>query len=100
MSQTGLLKKWKSRYWPGRNQCSRMTVSAGNRKVGVGDMQGSFYLLSLGFGISLLVLLVEVCVVRRKKRKMIDVLQKLVGSGGNGNNDAKFWQQKQFPFLQ
>jgi hypothetical protein len=66
--------------------------------VGVADMQGSFYLLSMGFLISFFVLIVELCIVRRKKKKMIDVLQKLVGSGKD--KDAKFCQQKQFPFLQ
>ncbi|OXA47123.1 Glutamate receptor 3 [Folsomia candida] len=97
MSQTGLLKKWKSRYWPGKDRCSRMTISAGNRKVGVGDMQGSFYLLCLGFGVALVVLIIEVIVTRRKKKKMIDTLKILVGGAGK---DIKFWKDKQFPFLQ
>ena len=93
MLQTGLIKKWKSRYWPGKDKCSLLTVAAGNRKVGIGDMQGCFYLLSMGFLISAIVLAVEFFVFRRQKLRMINTL--LAGV----NQLEHFWQQKQLPFM-
>jgi len=96
MLQTGLIKKWKSRYWPQKDKCSQLGLgAAGNRKVGIGDMQGSFYLLLLGFFIAAVVLVVEVSIYRRRKRKMIDTLQIIVTS----NKANQFWQQKQIPYL-
>jgi hypothetical protein len=97
MLQTGLIKKWKSRFWPQKDKCSQLTIgAAGNRKVGIGDMQGSFYLLLMGFLIALSVLVVELIIYRRRKQRLINTIQIIVAS----NQSTQFWQQKQFPYLQ
>jgi len=99
MQQTGLIKKWKSRYWPQKDKCSSTSGLAGtdsNRTVKLGDMQGSFYLLFMGFFIALIILAGEVFIYRRRKKRMINSIQIIVGS----NKNSEFWQQKRYPFLQ
>lgn len=74
MLQTGLIKKWKSRYWPQKDKCSSTSGLVGsdsNRTVKLGDMQGSFYLLFFGLFIALIILTGEIYLYRRRKKRMI-----------------------------
>ncbi|CAG7834892.1 unnamed protein product [Allacma fusca] len=96
MLQSGLIIRWKGKYWPKKDKCSSLiATAAANRTVKIGDMQGSFYLLMLGFFIALLVLGIEYVLHRRKQGKIIDSIKIFVTS----NKNTEFWQQKQYPFL-
>lgn len=76
MLQTGLIKKWKSRYWPSKDRCSMARVFGADRTrtVKIGDMQGSFYMLIVGFTVSFLILGGEIFLHRRKKKRMVNSL--------------------------
>ena len=97
MLESGLVKKWKTKFWPQKDKCSASAYGGvvSNRTVSIGDMQGSFYLLLMGFFIAFTVLMLEFCIFKRQKRRMIDTLKILVTS----NSSRQFWQQKRYPFL-
>ena len=101
MLQSGLVKMWKSDYWPKKDRCSStLAVAAVNRTVKIGDMQGSFYLLMMGFFIALTVLLVEYIIYRRKQGKMLDQIKIFVTSNKAAEFATELWHQKKdLPFL-
>lgn len=98
MLQTGLIKKWKSRYWPQKDKCSMTSglVRSANRTVKLGDMQGSFYLLFFGLFISATILGGETYIYKRRKKRMVNSIQVAVGSADKPN---QFLEQKQYNFL-
>lgn len=106
MLQTGLIKKWKSRYWPQKDKCSSTSGLAGvdsSRTVKLGDMQGSFYLLFLGLFISLSILAGEVFLYRRKKKRMIGSVQQVIVESTEKKtkkDSKKISEEKRIPFLQ
>nr|AGJ51190.1 olfactory ionotropic receptor IR93a [Panulirus argus] len=61
----GLIQKWKQDYWPKKNKCSSTAYggSDATRTVSLSDMQGSFFLLFLGFVLAAVIISVE-CVFR------------------------------------
>ncbi|RZF36404.1 hypothetical protein LSTR_LSTR003000 [Laodelphax striatellus] len=61
MHRVGLIGKWLKQYLPEKDQCS-VSVSASevnNHKVNLDDMQGSFFVLFLGFAVSILLIGIE-----------------------------------------
>jgi hypothetical protein len=96
MLESGLVKKWKSQFWPQKDKCSATAYGGvvSNRTVSIGDMQGSFYLLLLGFFLALIVLVIEFILHKRQKQRVINTLKIFVTT-----NSTQFWQQKRYPFL-
>ena len=56
--ETGLLMKWKKRWWPRHSFCARGTVTIG-KAVKLDDVQGAYYALSILCIVSCLALLAE-----------------------------------------
>lgn len=56
--ETGLLMKWKKRWWPRHSFCARGTVTIG-KAVKLDDVQGAYYALSILCIVSSLALLAE-----------------------------------------
>ncbi|XP_042864338.1 ionotropic receptor 93a-like [Penaeus japonicus] len=63
----GLIQKWKQDYWPKKDKCSSTAYGGGDatRTVSLSDMQGSFFLLFLGFLLAAVVISCE-CIFRRQ----------------------------------
>ncbi|XP_047486802.1 LOW QUALITY PROTEIN: ionotropic receptor 93a-like [Penaeus chinensis] len=63
----GLIQKWKQDYWPKKDKCSSTAYGGGDatRTVSLSDMQGSFFLLFLGFVLAAVVISCE-CIFRRQ----------------------------------
>jgi len=82
MLQLGLIKKWKSKYWPPKDRCSSAVYSGTGTKrtVDIGDMQGCFYLLLFGCFMALLILLCEKYLHYQRKMKLIGTLKIIVES--------------------
>ncbi|XP_039283032.1 LOW QUALITY PROTEIN: ionotropic receptor 93a [Nilaparvata lugens] len=76
MHRVGLIGKWLKQYLPEKDQCS-VSVSASevnNHKVNLDDMQGSFFVLFLGFAASVLLIGIEFLIkkyVIAKERRII-----------------------------
>ncbi|XP_013193622.1 ionotropic receptor 93a isoform X2 [Amyelois transitella] len=71
MQKAGLITKWLSAYLPKRDRCwktSSIAQEVNNHTVNLSDMQGSFFVLFLGFFSATTVLLIEFFYKRRKKR--------------------------------
>ncbi|KAI5639496.1 ligand-gated ion channel domain-containing protein [Phthorimaea operculella] len=71
MHKAGLITKWLSAYLPRRDRCwktSAMSQEVNNHTVNLSDMQGSFFVLFLGFFSASSVLLFEWLYHRRKRR--------------------------------
>nr|AFC91753.2 putative ionotropic receptor IR93a [Cydia pomonella] len=72
MQKAGLITKWLSAYLPKRDRCwktSSVTQEVDNHTVNLSDMQGSFFVLFLGFFSASSVLLMEWFYHRRKSQK-------------------------------
>nr|XP_034828957.1 ionotropic receptor 93a [Maniola hyperantus] len=70
MHRAGLIAKWLSAYLPKRDRCWKTSAAAqevSNHTVNLRDMQGSFFVLFLGFFIASTVLVLEWIYNRRKK---------------------------------
>ncbi|XP_050723459.1 ionotropic receptor 93a-like [Eriocheir sinensis] len=65
MQVGGLIQKWKRDYWPKKNKCSTTAYGGGDatRTVSLSDMQGSFFLLFLGFLLAAVIIAGE-CIMR------------------------------------
>ncbi|CAG9864021.1 unnamed protein product [Phyllotreta striolata] len=61
LHQVGLIQKWLQDYLPKRDRCwkNRHLIEVKNHTVNLDDMQGSFFVLFLGFVLSLVWLLLE-----------------------------------------
>uniref|UniRef100_A0A6P7FIH8 Ionotropic receptor 93a isoform X2 n=1 Tax=Diabrotica virgifera virgifera TaxID=50390 RepID=A0A6P7FIH8_DIAVI len=61
LHQMGLIEKWLKDYLPKRDRCwkNRHLIEVNNHTVNLDDMQGSFFVLFMGFTASLLILLFE-----------------------------------------
>ncbi|OQR71097.1 hypothetical protein BIW11_01565 [Tropilaelaps mercedesae] len=71
MVETGLVIRWKKKYWPKENECTvESKPQAGDiRRITIAHMEGSFWVLGAGFLISFLLLGVELL---RKRRELRD----------------------------
>ncbi|KAI8421917.1 hypothetical protein MSG28_009840, partial [Choristoneura fumiferana] len=72
MQKAGLIAKWLSAYLPKRDRCwktSSVAQEVDNHTVNLSDMQGSFFVLFLGFISATSVLLIEWFYHRRKSKK-------------------------------
>ncbi|KPJ08640.1 Glutamate receptor 2 [Papilio machaon] len=72
MHKAGLITKWLSNYLPKRDRCWKTTIASqeiDNHTVNLRDMQGSYFVLFLGFFIAFVVLLMEWMYRTRKNRK-------------------------------
>ncbi|XP_037875093.2 ionotropic receptor 93a [Bombyx mori] len=71
MHKAGLISKWLSAYLPKPNRClkiSTVTQEVSNHTVNLSDMQGSFFVLFLGFFSASTVLILEWFYNRRKRK--------------------------------
>ncbi|XP_068617506.1 ionotropic receptor 93a [Battus philenor] len=71
MHKAGLITKWLNDYLPKRDRCWKTTTAAqeiDNHTVNLRDMQGSFFVLFLGFFSALTVLIMEWMYKRKKLR--------------------------------
>ncbi|XP_059057543.1 ionotropic receptor 93a [Achroia grisella] len=71
MQKAGLITKWLSAYLPKRDRCwktSSVAQEVNNHTVNLSDMQGSFFVLFLGFFSGSAVLVFEFFYNRRRKR--------------------------------
>ncbi|KPI95866.1 Glutamate receptor delta-1 subunit [Papilio xuthus] len=71
MHKAGLITKWLSNYLPKRDRCWKTTMASqeiDNHTVNLRDMQGSFFVLFLGFFLAFIVLLMEWMYRTRKNR--------------------------------
>ncbi|KAF7278271.1 hypothetical protein GWI33_008627 [Rhynchophorus ferrugineus] len=61
LHQVGLIQKWLEDYLPKRDKCwkKKRSIEVNNHTVNLDDMQGSFFVLFLGFIIALLVIIGE-----------------------------------------
>ncbi|XP_066943243.1 ionotropic receptor 93a-like [Macrobrachium rosenbergii] len=61
MQTGGLIQKWQKDFWPKKDQCSVTAYGGGDatRTVSLSDMQGSFFLLFLGFCIAAVFIFAE-----------------------------------------
>ncbi|XP_049872906.1 ionotropic receptor 93a [Pectinophora gossypiella] len=78
MQKAGLITKWLSAYLPRRDQCwktSSVAQEVNNHTVNLSDMQGSFFVLFLGFFSASSVLLIE-WLYHRRKRQSDDIVIK------------------------
>ncbi|XP_020712212.2 ionotropic receptor 93a [Athalia rosae] len=77
MHQVGLIHKWTSERMPIRDKCWEgpgMNQETNNHKVNIEDMQGSFFVLFIGFIFALMILSCEFLWVKRKvvlERKLV-----------------------------
>ncbi|XP_063930697.1 ionotropic receptor 93a [Zophobas morio] len=76
LHQVGLIEKWLKDYLPKKDRCwkNRHLVEVNNHTVNMDDMQGSFFVLFLGFLLSLLVTVSEKLwhkYVTKKRKKII-----------------------------
>ncbi|XP_068230877.1 ionotropic receptor 93a-like [Palaemon carinicauda] len=65
MQTGGLIQKWQKDFWPKKDKCSSTAYGGGDatRTVSLSDMQGSFFLLFLGFCIAAVFIIGE-CIFR------------------------------------
>nr|AXY83442.1 putative ionotropic receptor 16 [Conopomorpha sinensis] len=78
MHKAGLITSWLSSYLPKRDRCWKATgvaQEADNHTVTLSDMQGSFFVLALGFFTASVVLLVEFQLRRRRRKSDSDVIK-------------------------
>ncbi|CAG0900474.1 unnamed protein product, partial [Darwinula stevensoni] len=77
MLEIGLTEKWKQMYWPRDDECSTTALGGGDatRTVSIRDMQGSFYILAIGFGTGALLVILECLFARRGKGVVVKVSQ-------------------------
>ncbi|XP_061378615.1 ionotropic receptor 93a [Danaus plexippus] len=81
MKKAGLITKWLSAYLPKRDRCwktSAITQEVNNHTVNLSDMQGSFFVLFLGFFSALTVLLLEYFYNRRRNNEERTVIKPYV----------------------
>nr|QHN69192.1 ionotropic receptor 11 [Sirex nitobei] len=77
MHQMGLIERWSSKRMPVKDKCWEKpgnSQEADNHKVDMYDMQGSFFVLFIGFLLSIILLSCEFCWQKRKllrERKLI-----------------------------
>ncbi|XP_034244940.1 ionotropic receptor 93a [Thrips palmi] len=75
MQQVGLVEKWLKDYLPKKDRCwSTSSLEANNHSVNLGDMQGCFFVLFLGFIVAAMLILIECCCRRwhtAKDKKVI-----------------------------
>lgn len=71
MVETGLVIRWKKKFWPKENECTvESKPQAGdNREINIAHMEGSFWVLGVGFLISFFLLGIELL---RKRRELRD----------------------------
>lgn len=84
MVETGLVIRWKKKFWPKDNECTvDSKPQAGDiRKIKIAHMEGSFWVLGVGFLISFFLLGIELL---RKRRELRDP-----GSGETVNPTSIF----------
>ncbi|XP_013173619.1 PREDICTED: glutamate receptor ionotropic, delta-1 isoform X1 [Papilio xuthus] len=78
MHKAGLITKWLSNYLPKRDRCWKTTMASqeiDNHTVNLRDMQGSFFVLFLGFFLAFIVLLME-WMYRTKKNRNENIIIK------------------------
>ncbi|XP_075975117.1 ionotropic receptor 93a [Anticarsia gemmatalis] len=81
MHKAGLITRWLSAYIPKRDRCwktSSVTQEVNNHTVNLSDMQGSFFVLFMGFFSASTVLLLEYLYNRRKRRNEETVIKPYV----------------------
>ncbi|XP_047990455.1 ionotropic receptor 93a isoform X1 [Leguminivora glycinivorella] len=81
IQKAGLITKWLSAYLPKRDRCwktSSIMQEVDNHTVNLSDMQGSFFVLFLGFFSASSVLLMEWFYHRRKSQKEDDAIKPYV----------------------
>ncbi|XP_076372058.1 ionotropic receptor 93a-like isoform X2 [Tachypleus tridentatus] len=66
MVESGLLMKWRQEHYPQDNQCttSSKPQAGDTRTITISHMLGSFYVLAIGFGASLVALIIEVSYIK------------------------------------
>lgn len=71
MMETGLVIRWKKKYWPKENECTvDSKPQAGDiRRITIAHMEGSFWVLGAGFLISFFLLGIELL---RKRKDLRD----------------------------
>ncbi|XP_076061279.1 ionotropic receptor 93a-like [Oratosquilla oratoria] len=69
MQTGGLIQKWKQDYWPKKDKCSSTAYGGGDasRTVSLSDMQGSFFLLFIGFCLAAFIISCECLFSKREK---------------------------------
>ncbi|KAG1654617.1 Ionotropic receptor 93a [Nymphon striatum] len=77
MLQGGLVDKWKRKYWPGENACTMKKTAEidSNRTVTLSQIYGSYYVLAIGFGAGIIMLLAEY--VSKKYRNKTNRVQSI-----------------------
>ncbi|KAH1003394.1 hypothetical protein HUJ04_003331 [Dendroctonus ponderosae] len=77
LHQVGLIQKWLSDYLPKKDKCwkKKRTIEVNNHTVNLDDMQGSFFVLFIGFLIAVIVISLEMLwsrkVTNNRKRKVV-----------------------------
>ncbi|KAL1505744.1 hypothetical protein ABEB36_005237 [Hypothenemus hampei] len=77
LHQVGLIQKWLEDYLPKRDKCwkKKRSVEVNNHTVNLDDMQGSFFVLLIGFSIAVFVIIVEKMwfkkINKKKNRRVI-----------------------------
>ncbi|XP_076314970.1 putative glutamate receptor [Tachypleus tridentatus] len=66
MIQTGLLEKWRQRYWPKRQDCKD---NVKEQRIGLGDLQGIFLFFAIGVALSIIIFLIELLLFISKKTR-------------------------------
>ncbi|CAG9765217.1 unnamed protein product [Ceutorhynchus assimilis] len=71
LHQVGLIQKWLEDYLPKKDKCwkKKRSVEVNNHTVNLDDMQGSFFVLFIGFVMSILVMAVENLWFKKIKNK-------------------------------
>lgn len=81
MHQVGLIQKWLKDYLPKKDRCwknRQHIVEVNNHTVNMDDMQGSFFVLFLGFSLSFLVTVSEKLWFRHMKLKKKTIIQPFI----------------------
>nr|CAD7575173.1 unnamed protein product [Timema californicum] len=80
MHQTGLIQKWLLDHLPGKDRCSisGKIAEANTHTVNLNDMQGSFFVLFLGFLVSGLLIAIECCYHKSKLSKERRVIKPFI----------------------
>ncbi|XP_037091545.1 glutamate receptor ionotropic, delta-2-like isoform X1 [Pollicipes pollicipes] len=86
MSETGLLNKWKTMFWPKSSNCSTGLIftDVGIQPLALADLVSTFLLYAAGILLALVVLLAEL-VTRRchRRRAVVSAVQKLAAHPGD-----------------
>ncbi|XP_063891563.1 ionotropic receptor 93a [Helicoverpa armigera] len=81
MHKAGLITRWLEAYLPKKDRCwkaSSMMQEVNNHTVNLSDMQGSFFVLFMGFFSASTVLVLEFLYHRRKRRSELTVIKPYV----------------------